>query len=139
MKKLYLLSLALVATTATGAEQFNGSQPMVCEPSKGFDCLPTENNCTPLKPEKSRDLRVHIDVSKMELKSPNRTAPVPIASFGFNQKSLVMQGTASELVWSATIHRETGRLTLAMADREGAYVVFGQCKIEGAAGAPKKE
>jgi hypothetical protein len=136
MKKLYLLSLAMVATTALGAEQFNGTQPMVCEPTKGFDCLPKETACTQIKPEKGRDLRVRIDVSKMELKTPNRTSPVQIGSFGFNQKSLVMQGTASELVWSATIHRENGRLTLAMADREGAYVVFGQCKIEGAA-APK--
>jgi len=53
---------------------------------------------------------------------------MPIQSCSFNSKSLVLQGTSLELVWSATVHRTTGRLTLAIADREGAYVVFGQCK-----------
>jgi hypothetical protein len=40
-----------------------------------------------------------------------------------------MQGTSLELVWSATIHRKTGRFTAAVTDREGAYVIFGQCKL----------
>jgi hypothetical protein len=55
-----------------------------------------------------------------------------IGSFSFNAASLVMQGTASEMTWTATIHRTTGRLTMAITDREGAYVVFGQCKLAGA-------
>jgi hypothetical protein len=65
------------------------------------------------------------------MRTPFRTSEVPIQSFSFNQKSLVIQGTSSEQVFSATVNRTTGRLTIVLADREGAYVVFGQCKLEG--------
>ena len=67
----------------------------------------------------------------MSVKTPYRNDTLPIQSFSFNTKSLVMQGTSLELVWSATIHRTTGRLTIAIADREGAYIIFGQCAISG--------
>ena len=130
MKKLCLASLVLLSTVATAAEEFNGSVPMSCEPTKGFDCLPAESSCKQIKAEKGRDMKVHVDVANMSLRSPNKTAPLPIASFGFNSKSLVMQGTSLDLVWSATVNRTTGKLTLAIADREGAYVIFGQCKLE---------
>jgi hypothetical protein len=43
-----------------------------------------------------------------------------------------MQGTSLEVVWSATIHRTNGKLIIAIADREGAYVIFGQCALSGA-------
>jgi hypothetical protein len=132
MKKLCLIPLALISVAAMAAEDFNGARPMDCTPTVGHDCLPTEGKCSPLKAEKGKDLKLHVDVMRMALKTPYRTAELPIASFGNNAKSLVLQGTNLELVWSATINRTTGRLTLAIADREGAYVIFGQCKIAAA-------
>ena len=48
-------------------------------------------------------------------------------------KSLILQGTSLEFVWAATVNRTTGRLTVTIADREGAYVIFGQCKLGEAA------
>jgi hypothetical protein len=130
MKKLYLLTIGVLASAAAlGAEPFNGSQPMDCEPLTGHDCLPTEQSCKALKPEPGKKLNLHVDVNKMTLKTPYRNDALPIQSFSFNTKSLILQGTSLELVWSATIHRTTGRLTLAIADREGAYIVFGQCKL----------
>jgi hypothetical protein len=130
MKKICLLTIGvLVAAAALGAEPFNGSQPMDCEPTAGHDCLPTEKACKPLQPEPGKKLNLHIDVAKMSVKTPYRNDAVPIQSFSFNSKSLVLQGTSLELVWSATVHRTTGRLTMVIADREGAYIVFGQCKV----------
>jgi hypothetical protein len=130
MKHCYLLAIGLLASaSALGAEPFNGSQPMDCQPLTGHDCLPSEQSCKPLKPEPGKNLNLHIDVEKMTMKTPYRNDAMPIQSFSFNSKSLILQGTSLELVWSATVHRTTGRLTLAIADREGAYVVFGQCKV----------
>jgi hypothetical protein len=130
MKTMILLAVgALTSMTAFAAEEFNGSRPMECEPLAGHDCLPNQTACKPLKPEPGKDLKLRIDVEKMSLKTPYRNDTLPIQSFGFNTASLVMQGTSLELVWSATVHRKTGRLTAAIADREGAYVVFGQCKL----------
>jgi hypothetical protein len=130
MKTMILLAVgALTSATALAADEFNGSRAMECEPLAGHDCLPNQTTCKPLKPEAGKDLKLRIDVAKMSLKTPYRNDTLPIQSFGFNTASLVMQGTTLELVWSATVHRTTGRLTAAITDREGAYVVFGQCKL----------
>ena len=138
MNKLCLLAIGVLGSAAAlGAEPFNGTQPMDCAPTTGHDCLPTEQTCKPLKPEPGKKLNLHIDVEKMSMKTPYRNEAMQIQSFAFNTKSLVLQGTSLELVWSATVHRTTGRLTMAIADREGAYIVFGQCKLSTAAPAPK--
>ena len=132
MKKLYCLSLALsLLATVACAEDFDGSAPMVCAVLESHDCLPNQKACKTLEPEAGKDMNLHIDVLNMTVKSPFRTKALPLQSVSNNTKSLVLQGKDLELVWSATIHRTTGRLTVAVADREGAYVVFGQCKVDG--------
>jgi hypothetical protein len=133
MNKFCVLSIALLlAATASVAEDFNGSRAMDCKPLQTHDCLPTKKTCTPLKPEAGKDETMHVDVATMSVQTPFRNDTLPIASFGFNTESLVMQGTSVEVVWSATIHRTTGKLIIAIADREGAYVIFGQCAVAGA-------
>jgi hypothetical protein len=135
MNKVCLLSIALLlAATARAAEDFNGSKPMDCKPLQTHDCLPTAKVCTPLKPEagKLEDEAMHVDVAKMSVQIPFRNDALPIASLGFNTESLVMQGSDVEVVWSATIHRTSGKLTIAITDREGAYVIFGQCALSDA-------
>jgi len=125
-----LLSIVLLSAAATAvAEDFDGSEPLSCLPVHGHDCLPTEASCKLLKPATGQDLHLTIDVAERIVKSPYRTTLLPIQYATNNTESLVLQGTTLQLVWSATIHRTTGRLTIAIADREGAYVIFGQCKL----------
>jgi hypothetical protein len=132
MNKFCVLSIGLLlAATASAAEDFNGSTPMDCKPLQTHDCLPTEKTCTPLKPEAGKEETMHVDIASMSVKTPFRNDTLPIASYEFNSASLVMQGTSLEVVWSATIHRTTGRLTVTIADREGAYIIFGQCALSG--------
>ena len=135
MNKFCVLSIALVlSATASAAEDFNGSKPMDCKPLQTHDCLPTAKVCTPLKPEagKLEDQAMHVDVARMSVQIPFKNDALPIASLGFNTESLVMQGSDVQVVWSATIHRTNGKLTIAITDREGAYVIFGQCALSGA-------
>ena len=130
MKRLRWLSFALsLLATAVHAEDFDGSTAMICEVLASHDCLPQEKSCKPLSPEPGQDMRLRIDVPNKTVTSPFRTSALPLQSVSNNTKSLVLQGKDLELVWSATIHRTTGRLTVVTADREGAYVVFGQCKL----------
>lgn len=130
MKKSCLAFLALLAvTTVAAAEDFDGSQPLTCRPLQGHDCLPGQSTCKPLEPRLSGNRDFGLDVAKKTFWSPYRTADLPIDHVSTNRDSLVLQGKTLELVWSATVHRKTGRLTVAIADREGAYVVFGQCKV----------
>jgi hypothetical protein len=133
VNKLYILPIALLLTaTAQAAEDFNGSRAMDCKPLQIFDCLPTQKTCTPPKPEAGKDDSMHVDVARMSVKTPFKNDTLSIASYEFNRESLVMQGTSLEFVWNATIHRTNGKLIITIADREGAYVIFGQCALSDA-------
>jgi hypothetical protein len=46
-------------------------------------------------------------------------------------KQLQLQGTSEKFAWSAVVNRKTGKVTVTIADRVGAYVIFGQCKVGG--------
>lgn len=130
MKTLYVMAIALASlSTAAAAEDFDGSKPLVCTPLQGHDCLPDQQSCKPLEPRLKGARDFGFDFTKKLLWSPYRTANLPIQEVSNNAESLVLQGTTLQLVWSGTIHRKTGRMTVAIADREGAYVVFGQCKV----------
>lgn len=130
MKLQSLLVLGWLATmTAGAAEDYDGTRPMICAPANGHDCTPTERTCKRLEPETDRDVNLYIDVAKMQVKTPYRNAELPIQNVSNNTKSLILQGTSLEFVWAATVNRTTGRLTVSIADREGAYVIFGQCKL----------
>jgi hypothetical protein len=135
MNKLCVLAIALLsAATVRAADVFDGSKPIDCKPLQTHDCLPTQKTCTPLKPEAGKDQTLHVDVARMSVKTPFRNDTLPISSFAFNTQSLVIQGTSVEVVWSATIHRTNGKLIVAIVDREGANVIFGQCALSGADG-----
>jgi hypothetical protein len=132
MNTFRLAMLLMFSTAAFGAEEFDGSKPMSCTAAQGHDCLPTQKACNELKPEPGKELNMMFDVAKKTVRTPYRYDLLPIQSTINNKKSLVMQGTSLEFAWSATIHRTTGRFTLAIADREGGYVIFGQCNAAGA-------
>jgi hypothetical protein len=125
------IALALSMGTAAAAEQFDGSQPMSCKPLKGHDCLPSEDSCKPLKPEpeKDKNAELGIDVAKLAIQSPFRTSTLPIQHTAQLRESLVLQGADLQFAWSTVVNRTTGAMTLTIADRKGAYVVFGQCRI----------
>ena len=125
-----VLALSAIATVAV-AEEFDGSVPMDCTALKGHDCLPTENKCNRLKPESDVAPVFGIDVAKKEVRSPFRTSVLPIQHVTQNKDSVVLQGTDLQFAWSAVIHRTKGTMTITVADRKGAYVVFGQCKVAG--------
>jgi hypothetical protein len=123
-----IVALSAFATLAA-AEDFDGTKPMSCTPQKGHDCLPTANSCNRLKRESKDSIDFGIDVAKKEVKSPFRTTTLPIETVDNNEQSLVLQGTDLQFAWSMVIHRAKGTMTLTVADRKGAYVVFGQCRI----------
>lgn len=138
MKKPSWLPIALMSVAAAaGAEDFDGSKLIICKPLQGHDCLPTQSACKPLKPEAGKDVNLYFDVADMKVRTPYRTTDLPIQTVSNNTKSLVLQGTSLEYLWGATIHRTTGRLSIAIVDREGSYVIFGECKLAEATGASK--
>jgi len=72
-----------------------------------------------------------IDVTKKTVEAPYRTKLLPIANSVLNNEQLQLQGTADKFAWSAIVRRGTGKVTITIADRLGAYVIFGQCEVGG--------
>jgi hypothetical protein len=124
----FLLALALAVTARAG--DFDGNTPLDCKVEQGRDCLPTEKVCGPLKQEMDKPPVVNVDFAKREVRSPYRTELLHVTHSTTNAESLVLQGADSLFAWSALINKTTGAMTISIADRKGAYVVFAQCKAQ---------
>jgi hypothetical protein len=121
--------LALLLSTVAVAQEFDGSVPLDCTATKGHDCLPDKNQCSRLKPEGDQLPVFGIDFANKQIRSPFRTALLDVLYTTTNQDSLVLQGADLQMAWSALINMKTGVIRIAVADRKGVYVVFGQCKV----------
>lgn len=130
MRTLQLVSLTLawLASGAVLAGPFDGSVPLECLADNGYDCLPHKESCGPLQPVTRKEPLFRIDFANKQIRSPFRTQLLNVAHTTTNDEALVLQGADLLFAWSALIHKQTGVLKVAVADREGAYVVFGQCK-----------
>ena len=124
-----VLVLALSFAGAAAAGDFDGAVPLTCKVDKAHDCLPTQSNCSQLKPETNIEPVYGIDFARKEVRSPFRTAVLKILHTAQNDDSVVVQGADLRIAWSAMIDRKTGDLTVALGDSKGAYVAFGKCKV----------
>ena len=126
--RLFSLTLALFVSTPVLAGPFDGSEPLECLVDNGYDCLPGKDNCGPLQPATNREPLFKIDFANKQVKSPFRAALLTVSHTNTNPEGLVLQGADQSFAWSALINKKTGMIKVAVADREGAYVVFGKCK-----------
>jgi len=128
--KRLTLGIGLFFSVTVGAADFNGSAALKCTPAAGYSCEPGKA-CSRVKPESDPPRVMTIDVTKKTVEAPYRTKLLPIANSVLNNEQLQLQGTADKFAWSAIVRRETGKFTITIADRLGAYVIFGQCEVGG--------
>jgi len=126
-----ILGLGVIVSGAAGAADFDGSTALSCTGVSGYSCDPAKA-CSKVKPEGDKAPVVLIDPSKKTVKTPYRTDLLPIANSATNNEQLQFQGTAEKFAWSAIVNRSSGKVTLTIADRMGAYVIFGECKAAAA-------
>jgi len=129
-----ILALSVIVSTAAGAADFDGSTALSCTGVSGYSCDP-DKACSKVKPESKAAPVVLIDPLNKTVKTPYRTDLLPIANSTTNNEQLQFQGTSAKFAWSAIVNRNTGKVTITIADRVGAYVIFGQCQ---AAAAPSQ-
>lgn len=125
-----MLGLGVMVSAAAGAADFDGSTALSCTGVSGYSCDPAKA-CSKVKPESNTAPVVLIDPPNKTVKTPYRTDLLPIANSATNNEQLQFQGTSEKFAWSAIVNRNTGKITLTIADRMGAYVIFGQCKVAG--------
>jgi hypothetical protein len=126
------ISLILVAcgAGAASADGIDGRAPLECTAERGHDCLPTQATCSKLERQTKIEPVLRIDFSKNEVHSPFRKDPMRITHSTGTSESLILQGgEESGFAWSALIRKKAGAFTISIADREGAYVIFGTCRL----------
>jgi hypothetical protein len=125
-----VLGLGLAFSAVAAAAEFDGTAPLTCTGVAGYSCEPGKA-CSKVKPESNTAPVVAIDPGSKTIKTPYRTDLLPIANSVLNNEQLQLQGTSEKFAWSAVVNRKTGKVTVTIADRVGAYVIFGQCKVSG--------
>ena len=125
-----VLGLSLAFSAVAVAADFDGTAPLSCTGLEGYSCEPGKA-CSKVKPESNTPPVVAIDPGNKTIKTPYRTDLLPIANSALNNEQLQLQGTSEKFAWSAVVNRKTGKVTVTIADRVGAYVIFGQCKASG--------
>jgi hypothetical protein len=124
-----VIGIGMALSTAAAAADLDDSKPLMCTGLKGHDCHPGKAQCSVLKPEAKTTPAIRIDVAGKTIKMPYRTKLLSIQNTVVNDEQLELQGTALKFAWSAVVNRGSGKMTVTIAAREGAYVIFGQCKV----------
>lgn len=122
------LGTGLFFSAAVVAADFDGSAPLTCTPLAAYSCEPGKP-CSTVEPESQPPRVLSIDPPNKTVKAPYRAELLSIANSALNNEQLQLQGTADKFAWSAIVYRKTGKVTITIADRVGAYVLFGQCKV----------
>ena len=118
------------SAAAASAETIDGTAPLECTAERGHDCLPTKEACSKLERESKVAPVLRIDFAKGEVRSPFRTELLRVTHSTSTAEALILQGGEERgFAWSALVKKKTGAFTVSIADREGAYVVFGTCKV----------
>lgn len=127
----WILGLGVIVSAAAGAAELDGSTTLSCTGVSAYSCDPAKA-CSKVKPESNTAPVVLIDPPNKTVKTPYRTDLLPIANAATNNEQLQFQGTSDKFAWSAIVNRTSGKVTITVADRMGAYVIFGHCKAAGA-------
>jgi hypothetical protein len=122
--------MTAVVSASVRAADFNGSTLLTCAPLAAYSCEP-DKACSKVKPESEPPRVMTVDAPNKTVKVPYETELLPIANSVLNSEQLQLQGTAEKFAWSAIVNRESGKLTISISDRLGAYVIFGACKVGG--------
>ena len=119
--------LSLLVASPVRAGDFDGSRPFICAPVQAFDCGPGEDCMKGLPEEIGAPSFMRIDVANKAVIGPKRTSPILLVDKSEGQ--LVLQGFELGYGWVIAIDQETGKMSATLANREGAFVLFGACII----------
>ena len=117
--------LALITFGTASAGDFDGSKLLICAPVEAMDCASGEG-CPKERPE---DLGapnfLRIDFAQKAIVGPKQTSP--ILFIDKNDTQILLQGKELGYGWTLALDQESGAMTVTLANREGAVVLFGSC------------
>ncbi len=127
MKKLLRAAVTTMgfATASAMAGDFDGSKTLICASEEAIECTPGAP-CSRGAPEAlGAPNFMRIDFAAKAVVGPKRTST--IAAVEKTEAELLVQGTELGFGWTIALDQASGRMTVTLADREGAFVLFGVC------------
>jgi len=114
----------LVTASISLAGDFDGSKPLICAPVEVLDCT-VGSDCIKGTPDAiGAPAFMRIDFEKKAVLGPKRTSS--ILHMEKNDQQVLLQGTELGFAWTLIIDAR-GKMTSTLADRTGAFVLFGSC------------
>jgi hypothetical protein len=125
---LMISSLSLVSV----ADDFDGSQPLVCAAIFSAECNAGEQECITGAPWMINIpvfMKVDFEAKKVTTtKQHENPRTSTISHVGkLTDGHTAIQGVDNAFVWSMLITEETGSMTLSIAGEDTGYLIFGAC------------
>lgn len=124
IRHLASVVLPLLATAALAAD-FDGSKALICAPVSAMDCMRGDDCVTGLPEEVGAPAFMRLDFAKKAVIGPKRTSDILLMEKSESQ--LLLQGREGDFGWTIVIESQNGELTVTLANRKGAFVLFGAC------------
>lgn len=124
LRQLLLLAGA-VLTMQAQAGNFDGSKPLICAPVTAMDCIRGDDCLTGLPEDVGAPAFMRIDFARKTVTGSKRNTDILLTDKTDGQ--LLLQGRESGFGWSIAIDNESGEMTVTLANRSGAFVLFGSC------------
>jgi hypothetical protein len=117
--------LLTVPFIAVAEDAFDGTKTLLCATVEAHDCTPGEQCDKGLPDDIGAPQFMRIDFGKKEIIGPKRTTQ--IRHIEKNEEQLTLQGLELGMGWTLALDRVTGKMTVTLAGRESAFVIFGAC------------
>jgi hypothetical protein len=114
-----------LAGSAAQAGDFDGSKALICAPAEVNECVAGAKCLGATPREAGAPTFLRIDFAKKVVVGPQRTSPIQLVEKSAGQ--LLLMGTELGFGWSLALDQDSGDMTATLADRDGAFVMFGSC------------
>ena len=126
IRNLVLLGLSFLAVPALAAD-FDGSKLLLCATQTALDCSRGDDCASGLPEEIGAPTFMRIDLAKKAVIGPYTTSDILLQDK--SDKQLLLQGREAGFGWTIVVDQQSGELTATLANRNGAYVLYGACTV----------
>jgi hypothetical protein len=126
IRNLVMAGLSILAVPVLAAD-FDGSKLLLCATQAALDCSRGDDCASGLPEEIGAPTFMRIDLAKKAVIGPHTTSDILLQDK--SDKQLLLQGREAGFGWTIVVDQQSGELTATLANRNGAYVLYGACTV----------
>jgi len=115
----------LMSSTTAAAENFDGSEPLLCASVEAIDCV-ADSQCIRDTPESiGAPQFLRVDFDGKQITGTKRTSSVLHKEE--SQGQIILQGMELGMGWVFSLNQLTGKFSATLSASDGVFVIFGAC------------